>query len=679
MRTLFIVSLAACSSTSKTPTVPAAATAPENPVAKEVVAAMNPDVGACDDFYEYACGGWLAKTELPADRPIITRSFTTIFDENQAVIRTLLDEAAADTADDPVKKKLGSFYGTCMDTAAMDASGVTPIQPLYKRIDDAASRDDLLEIAGDLMTFGPNPFFSAGPWADPKDPTMNILHIGQDGLGLPDRSYYLDDTDERKELRAGYVKTIADLFVMTGSTEAEATTLAADVLAFETKLAEPQWERAALRDADATYNKLTLAEFDALMPNLAIGRWFDGVGVRKDVGFNVMTPSYFEGMDKVVSKAELPVLKAYMKWHITQWAAPYLTTEMDDRKFAFFGTALSGATEQQPRWKRCVTRTDDAMGEWLGKAFVQERFAGESKEVAQEMVDAIFSSFESNLPELEWMDDPTRARAVEKANAFRAKLGYPNKFRDYSDLTVTTGAGLDNAMAAGRFNTAHAFGKVGEPVDMDEWHMTPQMVNAYYNPTGNEIVFPAGIMQAPFFSKDFPKSMNFGALGMVIGHELTHGFDDEGRKYAPNGELKEWWAPAVSERFEEQAQCVVDQFDSWEIAGVKVNGKLTLGENIADLGGLKVTHSAYMEWVAANGEEPVMAGLTGEQQLFVAFAQGWCTNATEEIQRVRAATDSHSPPKYRVNGPVMNLPQFAKAFGCEAGSPMAPEDRCEVW
>jgi endothelin-converting enzyme/putative endopeptidase len=679
MRTLSLVLLAACSGSSKSPTAPAADAAPENPVAKEVVSAMNPDVRACDDFYEYACGGWHASTELPADRPLVSRSFTRIYDENQVVIRRLLDEAAANGADDPVKQKLGTFYGTCMDEDAMNASGVAPIQAFYDQIDAATTRDDLLEVAGDFMAFGPNPFLSGGPWADPKDPTTNILHIGQDGLGLPDRSYYLDDTDERKELREQYTAAIQDLFVLTGSAEDDAASMAADVLAFETALAKPQWEQAALRDADATYNKMTLEEFDALMPNLSIGRWFDGVGVKKDVAFNVMTPSYFEGLDGVVSNASVPTLKTYLKWHITKWAAPYLTAETDARAFALYGTALSGTPEQQPRWKRCVSRTDDAMGEWLGKAFVQERFAGESKEVATEMVDAIFAAFEKNLPALAWMDEETRVRAVEKADAFRAKLGYPKTFRDYSGLEVVDGDPLANAIAAMRFNSAYAFGKVGTPVDPDEWHMTPQMVNAYYNPTGNEIVFPAGIMQAPFFSKDFPRAMNFGALGMVIGHELTHGFDDEGRKYAPNGELREWWAPEVSERFEERAECIVDQFGSWEVAGVPVDGKLTLGENIADLGGLKVTHAAYMDWVAENGEEPELAGLTGEQQLFVAFAQGWCTEATEQIQRVRAATDSHSPPRYRVNGPVMNLPQFAKAFGCEPGEPMAPADRCEVW
>ncbi|MCB9669708.1 MAG: M13 family metallopeptidase [Alphaproteobacteria bacterium] len=679
MRNLTLLLLVACKGASKTPT-PAPETAAENPVAASVVAAMNPEVGACDDFYEYACGGWLANTELPPDRPNMTRSFTTIFDENQAVIRRILEEASKDAGDDPVKQKLGTFFGTCMDEAAVEAAGTKPLEPLFARIDGVKTRDDALEVAGELMSFGPNPFFSGGTWADPKDPNTNILSVMQEGLGLPDRSYYVDETDERKAVRAKYLEVMKDLFVLTGSTPEQAEKDAAAVMAFETSLAKHHWERAELRDAEKTYNKMTVDELNALAPSVDLKRWFAGVGIEPPAGgVIVVTPSYFEGMDAVVKATPVPVLKTYLRWHAIVWASPFLTKAIDQRRFAFFGTALSGTTEQEPRWKRCVNRTDDAMGEWLGKAYVQERFAGESKEVAEEMVAGIFAAFEKNLPNLAWMDETTRGRAVEKADAFRAKLGYPKTFRDYTEMEVVKGDLLANMRSAGAFNAKHQLDKVGKPVDPDEWHMTPQMVNAYYNPTGNEIVFPAGIMQSPFFDKDFPRAMNFGALGMVIGHELTHGFDDEGRKYAPNGELKEWWEPEASERFEEQAECVVDQYSSWEIAGVNVNGKLTLGENIADLGGLKVAHLAYSDWVAEHGEEPKLAGLTGEQQLFVAFAQGWCTLATEELQRVRVATDPHSPPKFRVNGPVMNLPAFAEAFGCEKGAPMAPADRCEVW
>lgn len=679
MRTVLPILLSVVACKGSTPPTPAPDAAAENPVAAEIVATMNPEVDACVDFYEYACGGWRESTVLPADKSIMTRAFTRIADENEAVIKELLEGAASDPGDDLILQKLGAFYGTCMDVDAANAAGVRPLEPLYARIDAIQDADDALELGGAFMAFGPNPFFAGAVWADPGEPGMNIFHLGQEGLGLPDRDYYLDDGEEKTELRAKYRTAIHDLLVLAGLPDDEAGQQADAVLAFETKLAEHQWPRAELRDAQKTYNKMSVAELDALAPDLDLERWFEGVGLSTDQEVNVNTPSYFEGLNTVLSEADVDVLKAYLRWHITHWAAPHLTEAMGDRSFAFFGQDLGGAKSQRPRWKRCVSLTEGAMGEALGKAYVEKRFAGDSKAIAEEMVAGIFTAFEGNLPNLAWMDDVTRQRAVEKAHAFRSKLGYPEKFRDYTALEVEPGALLVNVEKAGAFNARHAFDKVGTPVDPDEWHMTPQTVNAYYNPTGNEIVFPAGIMQAPFFDRTYPVAMNYGALGMVIGHELTHGFDDEGRRYAPSGELKEWWEPEASERFEEQAECVVDQYGSWEVAGEKVNGELTLGENIADLGGLKMAHLAYTDWVAAHGEEPKIAGLTGEQLLFVSFAQGWCSLATEETERVRVATDPHSPPRFRVNGPVMNLPAFAKAFECDPGQPMAPEDRCEVW
>ncbi len=676
MPNLMLSLLLACKSASNPPS-PAAEQAEEHPAALEVAGTMDPEADACEDFYTYACGGWLEQTELPPDRPIITRSFTRIYDENQTVIHQILEEAAGEPSD-PVAQKLGDYYRACMDEEGAAAAGATPLEPLFEAIEAIEDRGGVMEQAGKMMAFGPNPFFAGGVWADSEEPTVNILQVIQDGLGLPDRSYYLDDTEERAAIRAKYVETMTDLFVLTGTPPEEAAGMAERVMALETALAEHHWERAALRDPHATTNKMTVEAWDALAPSVPLTRWLDGIGVHPEV-LNVITPSYFEGLDDVLSATDLATLKAYLRWNAVRWSAPHLSPEIDARHFAFFGTVLAGIEEQRPRWKRCVERTDEAMGEWLGKAYVEARFAGESKEVAEEMVRLIFTAFEENLPKLEWMDDTTRERAIEKARAFRAKLGYPEKFRDYAELEVRPDDPLGNAIRAGAFNTAHELSKAGEPVDPDEWHMTPQMVNAYYNPTGNEIVFPAGIMQAPFFSKDYPRAMNFGALGMVIGHELTHGFDDEGRKYGPDGTLETWWEPDVNARFEERATCVEEQYAGWEIAGVHLNGELTLGENIADLGGLKMAYLAYRRWVKEHGEEPRFAGLTGDQLFFVAFAQGWCTLATEEIERVRAATDPHSPPRYRVNGAVMNFPAFAEAFGCEEGQPMAPEERCEVW
>jgi predicted metalloendopeptidase len=682
---LFLL-LAACSGSSKSTPPPAPAEAPEPEATasleSEVSASMNPDVGACEDFYEYACGGWTASTELPADRTLVSRSFTTIFDDNQEVIRTILEKAAESPGEDLESQKLGAFYASCMDTETIEARGTKPVTPWLEKIDAVGSVDEAVKLAGELQDFGPNPFFGIAAWADDKQPDTNILVMAQDGLGLPDRSYYFPEDEKGEQLLADYEAHIAKMFALFGEEEGQAQAMAADVLKFESELAELHWERSEMRDSEKVYNKKTYAELQELAEGIDFDGYFAGAGMEPPEVVNVMTPSVFEGLPGLLEAHPVEVLQSYLRWHLISWSAPYLTAEIDAADFAFFATKLSGQTEQQPRWKRCVTRTNGAMGEWLGKKYVELRFAGESKAMAEEMVDGIFDAFRGNLPALVWMDDETRAKAVEKANAFIAKLGYPNKWKDYSAVAVGEDTHFENVVSGNLAATAEMEAKVGQPVDKDEWHMTPQMVNAYYNPPQNEIVFPAGIMQAPFFDKDFPRAFNYGALGMVIGHEITHGFDDEGRKYAPTGELKEWWAPEVAEKFEEAAQCVEEQYAGFTVADdLPVDGKLTLGENIADLGGLKIAHLAYLDWVEENGEEPELAGLTGEQQLFVAFAQGWCTVATPEIEKLRVKTDPHSPPRFRVNGPVMNYPGFAKAFGCEEGDPMAPpaDEVCTVW
>jgi len=680
--TLFLM-LVACSGTAKAPPTPAAAPAESavlDAVAKDVAAAMNPDVSACDDFYEYACGGWMEATAIPEDRPMVTRSFTTIFDQNQAVIHEILESAAKDPGEDPVQQKLGAFYGSCMDTTAIEARGIEPVAEYFGEIAAVTSAAEALSLAGRLERFGPNPFFEFGVFADDKQPDMNILAVSQGGLGLPDRDYYFPEELKGKEILQKYEDHVSRMFVLFGATDADAQKDAAAVVGFEKALAESHWKQTTMRDSEKVYNKMAYEELKGLAPKINFDGYFEGAGIQPESQVNVMTPPAIEGLSDLLASTDLGTLQAYLRWHLINWSAPYLTAEIDRASFEFFQTELSGQAAMQPRWKRCVNRTNNAMGEWLGKAYVQVQFAGESKQTAESMVDGIFDAFEENLPNLAWMDDATRAKAVEKSDAFVAKLGYPNKWKDYSSVEVDPATHFENIIAGNLYATDEMAAKVGKPVDKDEWHMTPQMVNAYYNPPQNEIVFPAGIMQAPFFSKDFPKSMNYGALGMVIGHEITHGFDDEGRKYAPTGELKEWWAPEVAEKFEEVAQCVDDQYSGFSVEeGLNVNGSLTLGENIADLGGLKVAHLAYQDWVEAHGAEPELAGLTGEQQLFVAFAQGWCTVATPEIMRLRVKTDPHSPPRFRVNGAAMNTPAFAKAFGCEPGQPMVPEDVCEVW
>ena len=468
---------------------------------------------------------------------------------------------------------------------------------------------------------------------------------------------------------------------LAGASEADAKAQAGKVVDFEEALATLHWPREQLRDAEKTYHPMNLEELDALTPNLSWKAHFKALGYADMDQFNVNTPDVLEGMDALIKKTDLATLKTYLRLHTLSTLAPYLPEAFDQAHFAFYSQSLRGQKSQQERWKRCVGRTEAAMGEVLGKVYVEKAFPGDSKQIAVDMIEGIETEFEKGMSDLDWMDDATRKVAVEKSQAITNKIGFPDKWRDYSELTVE-GSHLDHVLASREFTTKFWLDQVGEEVDRDLWFMTPQMVNAYYNPLANEIAFPAGIMQPPFFSRKFPKAMNYGGIGMVMAHEVSHGFDDSGRKFSPTGQLTEWWAPEVAERFEGRADCVVEQYNGYEVApDLFVNGELTLGENIADLGGIKQSHRAYKSWLAENGPEPEVAGLDNEQLFFVAFAQGWCTVSTPEAEKVQVKTDPHSPARFRVNGPVRNLPAFGEAFDCEAGAPLYPvkDEVCVIW
>jgi predicted metalloendopeptidase len=424
-----------------------------------------------------------------------------------------------------------------------------------------------------------------------------------------------------------------------------------------------------------------IAGVKKLAPGLDWDAFLQGLGYPGLVEINVFTPEFFSALEKTVQATPVETLQAYLKSDLARGAAPHLAKAWVDANFEFYGKALGGQEEIEPRWKRCVDATEAALGEAVGKLYVDKAFAGESKKVALEMIHDIENAFEKSLPSLAWMDDATRQRAVEKKNALGNKIGYPDKFRDYSKMKVVPGDYFGNLLAGVAFEFRRQGDQVGKAKDPMEWRMTPQQVNAYYTPLNNEIVFPAGILQPPFFNKDFPAAMNYGAIGMVVGHELSHGFDDQGRKFSPTGKLEEWWAPEVSKKFEERAKCIADQYSALEVEpGVKVNGQLTLGENIADVGGLKQAYSAYKTWEARHGGKgPTIGDLTPDQLFFVAHAQAWCSLQTPEFQRMQVTVDSHSPSKFRGSVPEMNNPAFAEAFACQAGTPMAPANRCEVW
>jgi len=642
---------------------------------------MDPSADPCQDFYQYACGGWLAHTQRPADRPIWVRSFSTIVEENQKLIRELLEDAAAHPGPAGTERaKIGDFYASCMNEDAVNSAGAAPLKAWLEMINGVDNVDSLFTVAGELQRVGANPLLGMYVDADYKDPRLNVAQMVQGGLGLPDRDYYVSDDAKKKAVLAKYQDHVASMLGLIGESEADAAAHAKQIVQFETALAKMSRERADLRDPDKTYNRLDATGLQKLTPDLPWPVMFAAMGDAQIQAINVQTPEFFTGLQKLIESTDPGVLREYLRWQAVTNAAPYLSKPFVDANFEFFGKTLAGQEQMQPRWKRCVNYTSRAMGEAIGKLYVDRRFAGESKTKALEMIHDIESAFEANLPDLDWMDDATRERAKEKVAALTNKIGYPDKWRDYAALEVRNDDFFANVVAGTEFEVARELRKIGNPVDRTEWFMNPQTVNAYNNPQQNEIVFPAGILQPPFFDKTFPAAMNYGAIGAVVGHELTHGFDDEGRKFDAEGRLREWWEPEVSKKFDERAQCVRDQYSKYEIQpGVHLIGKLTSGENIADIGGLKEAHAAYKAWETRHDPGQVTPKLTNDQLFYVAFGQVWCTLSTPQIDRVRATVDPHSPPKFRVIGAISDNPNFAKTFDCKVGDKMVPKNQCVVW
>ena len=658
----------------------AAADLTRDEIASEVLATMDRTADPCQDFYRYACGGWLDATELPGDQSRWTRSFSVIREANREFIRELLENAAADPGDDPNRRKVGHFYGACMNEEAANARGAAPLEPLFELVAGMGETHPGEEIVGRLHRAGVDAFFGGGALPDFLDPDLNIAFLVQAGLGMPDRDYYVSEDEKKQELLAEYEKHVARMFALVGEDAESAAAHARDVLEIETRLAGVSRPRAEMRDPEKLYNKIDLAGLVELAPAIEWPAYLAAIGYPDITQINVATPEFFAELDKMPADTDVAKVKSYLRWRVLDRFADQLSDDFVTANFEFYGQKLNGQQEIQPRWKRCVDATETALGEVIGKLYVDAKFAGSSKDVALEMIGDIFAAFESGLPGLAWMDDVTRGRAMEKVEALDKKIGYPDQWRDYSGLVVVENDYFANTLAATEFEFDYDAAKIGKPVDRKEWGMTPQMVNAYYNPLWNEIAFPAGIMQPPFFHKDFPAAMNYGGMGSVIGHELTHGFDDQGRKFAPDGKLREWWEPPVAERFEERAQCVDDFYSRYAVAeGANVDGKLTLGENIGDIGGVKEAYVAFAARQARSGGEPAVAGLTDEQLFFVSWGQVWCTVATEEYERLQVTTDPHAPARFRVMGPLTTNPAFAAAFQCAPGTPMAPAERCEVW
>ncbi|MFN2521086.1 MAG: M13 family metallopeptidase [Candidatus Limnocylindria bacterium] len=641
---------------------------------------MDTSVRPCDDFFRYANGMWLDRTPIPADEPVYG-AFTEIRDRNWAMVHDILEDAARDPG--PAgsdRQKVGDMYASGMDEAAIEAAGTAPLAPELERIDRLADRDELPALLAALHAAGSRAGFGVFVRPDPKDSRTNVAHLQQAGLGLPDRDYYLRDDAKSEEIRAAYTRHVARMHELLGANATDAQRSADTVVSLESRLARASMQRVDQRDPYKTYHKTRISRLMEDAPGFDWNGYLASLGAPPLEEVNVRQPDF--ARELAAASADVPIdqWKIYLRWHLIRSAAPLLGTRFVDESFAFNGALLQGVKEKHPRWRRVAERVDADLGEALGQLFVERVFPPEAKRRVLQLVDDLRSAFRERIGQLAWMTEATKDQAARKLDAFRVKMGYPDSWRDYSSLAIDRGPYVRNAIRAGEFELRRNLAKLGHPVDREEWHMSPPTVNAYYNASMNEIVFPAGILQRPFFDVAADDAVNYGAIGVVIGHEMTHGFDDQGSKFDADGNLKDWWTPEDRAAYDARTDLMVKQFEEYEpLPGQRVNGRLTLGENIADLGGVKLALAALRRSAAA-ASGPDADGFTAEQRFFLGHAQSWRSQIRDDALRVRLNVDPHSPSAYRVNGPLSNLPEFFAAFGCEDGAMRRRDsERPEIW
>jgi putative endopeptidase len=644
---------------------------------------MDTNVKPCENFYQYANGGWIKANPVPADKSR-WGGFEQVADRNRDILKSILDEVSAkkDWPKGSIEQKVADFYASGMDDAAIENAGTAPLKPWLAKVDGFKNAKGLPVLLGELRLDGIGGGFGFMVAQDPKESTRYIGTLNQGGLGLPDRDYYLREDPKSKEIRAKYVAHVTKMLELAGEKPDAAAAGAAAVMDVETKLAKASLTRVENRDPQKTYNKMTLAELEKLGPGFSWRAYFDQLGVKQVPDLNVRQPQFFKAFAEISTTVPLEQWRMYLRWHVINGMADSLTKAFQDESFAFRGKVLNGVPEQEDRWKRVQAATDRALGEALGQLFVRRTFSPEAKARMIELVENLRAALKERIEKLDWMSPETKAQALRKLAAFHVKVGYPDKWRDYAKLEIARTSYAENLLRARSFETARNLAKLGKPIDRTEWGMTTPTVNAYYSSTMNEIVFPAGILQPPFFDAKADDAVNYGGIGGVIGHEMSHGFDDSGSQFDADGNLKNWWTDADRAAYKARTELIVKQFDAYEaLPGEHVNGKLTLGENIGDLGGLKIAFAALEKALKKKGRPSLIDGFTPEQRFFLNWAQVWRMTIRDEALRVRLNTDPHSPGKFRVIGPLSNLPEFYEAFSCSAGTGMVrpAEVRPSIW